>query len=181
MTGFETARLTVREWTDRPADLDRLFDMYSRWEVTRWLGHLRALGAPAQAAELLRSWRVRNAAGPPPLGIWAVRLRSTGVVVGTVLLKHLVPSDGSPARAGGPAPVEVGWHLHPDSWGRGYATEAARGAVRRAFAAGLPEVYAVVHPANTTSLAVARRLGMVPLGRTDEWYNQHLASFVSRP
>ncbi|WP_434743234.1 GNAT family N-acetyltransferase [Micromonospora sp. SH-82] len=27
--------------------------------------------------------------------------------------------------------IEVGWHLHPDSWGRGYATEAARVLVDR--------------------------------------------------
>ena len=41
--------------------------------------------------------------------------------------------------------VEVGWHLHPDSWGRGYATEAARAVIAQGFEAGLPEVYAVVH------------------------------------
>jgi RimJ/RimL family protein N-acetyltransferase len=73
--------------------------------------------------------------------------------------------------------VEVGWHLHPDSWGHGYATEAARGAVDRAFRYGLPEVYAVVRPDNAPSLAVCRRLGMTPLGRTTRWYGIDLEAF----
>ena len=55
--------------------------------------------------------------------------------------------------------VEVGWHLHPDSWGHGYATEAARAVIERGFAAGVPEVYAVVRPGNEASLAVCRAAG----------------------
>ena len=73
--------------------------------------------------------------------------------------------------------VEVGWHLHPDSWGRGYATEAARAVVDRAFDDGLLEVYAVVRPGNEPSLAVCRRLGMQPLGRTTRWYHRELEAF----
>jgi RimJ/RimL family protein N-acetyltransferase len=64
----------------------------------------------------------------------------------------------------------VGWHFHPDSWGRGYATESARAAVDRAFAAGLPEIYAVIHPGNDRSVAVTRRLGMTPIGVQSQWY-----------
>ena len=44
--------------------------------------------------------------------------------VGTVLL---VPFRDVP---GDDAEVEVGWHFHPDAWGKGYATESARGRAR---------------------------------------------------
>jgi RimJ/RimL family protein N-acetyltransferase len=36
----------------------------------------------------------------------------------------------------------------------------------------------VVRPDNEPSLAVCRRLGMRPLGRTDHWYGLELESFV---
>jgi RimJ/RimL family protein N-acetyltransferase len=73
--------------------------------------------------------------------------------------------------------VEVGWHLHPDSWGYGYATEAARAVIERGFDAGLPEVYAVVRPGNEASLAVCSRLGMQPLGLFRRWYDVDLEAF----
>jgi RimJ/RimL family protein N-acetyltransferase len=73
--------------------------------------------------------------------------------------------------------VEVGWHLHPDSWGHGYATEAASAVIERGFAAGVPEVYAVVRPGNEASMAVCRRLGMAPLGRLSRWYDVELEAF----
>jgi RimJ/RimL family protein N-acetyltransferase len=35
----------------------------------------------------------------------------------------------------------------------------------------------VVRPGNEASLAVCRRLGMQPLGRTTRWYHRELESF----
>jgi hypothetical protein len=35
---YETDRLVVRDWTADPGDLARVFDIYSRPEVVRWLG-----------------------------------------------------------------------------------------------------------------------------------------------
>jgi RimJ/RimL family protein N-acetyltransferase len=174
MTGYETQRLVVRDWAEEPADIDRVLDIYSRWEVARWLGaEPRAMADRDEAAGMIRRCRARNADDGDPYGMWAIQVRDTGVVAGTVLFKRLPNSDGSPPRD-----VEVGWHLHPDSWGHGYATEAARGAVERGFAAGLSEVYAVVYPGNERSIAVTRRLGMEPLGRTDRWYGVELESYV---
>ncbi len=173
MTVFRTGRLVVREWTEEPGDLARLYDIYSRWEVARWLGATpRVLDDPARAVDVVRRWRERSAGC---FGVWAVQVRDSGLVAGTVLLVPLPGRDDVPT-----GDVEVGWHLHPDSWGNGYATEAARGAVERGFAAGLTEVYAVVRPGNDASVAVTRRLGMTPLGRTDRWYGTELEAFVLR-
>jgi hypothetical protein len=51
MTAFATPRLDVTQWTHEPSDVDRLVDMYSRWEVARWLGATpRALTSRDEAA-----------------------------------------------------------------------------------------------------------------------------------
>jgi RimJ/RimL family protein N-acetyltransferase len=158
-----TDRLRLRAWTAEPDDLDRLTDLYGRAEVTRWLG-----GPPrVSAAELVQRWaRVHSL--DPLYGCWAIDPLDGSGPAGTVLFKPLPNGVGE---------VEVGWHLHPDSWGRGYATEAARAVVDRGFDGGLPEVYAVVRPGNQASLAVCRRLGMTPLGRLRRWYDVELEAF----
>ena len=58
--------------------------------------------------------------------------------------------------------MEIGWTLHPDHWGHGYATEAGRAAVDWCFANhDVDELVSVILPENTASQAVARRLGFV--------------------
>ncbi|MGC4938960.1 GNAT family N-acetyltransferase [Kribbella sp. DT2] len=167
---FETERLVVRDWAD--ADGDRVFDIYRRWEVSRWLGATpRAMPDRDAATRVIERWNARNA--DPVHGVWAVEEKATGVVAGTVLLVPL-PAGPEPGRG----EVEVGWHFHPDAWGRGLATEAASGAIGHGFKAGLPEIYAVVRPDNQASLAVCRRLGMRRLGLTKRWYDAELESFV---
>lgn len=166
MTRLNTRRLVIRDWTEDPADLARIFDIYSRWEVARWLGaQPRAMDDPGRAVSAVRRWRAANLEYGGTYGTWAVQLRDSGLAAGTVLLKPMPGVDDQPT-----SDIEVGWHLHPDSWGRGYATEAARGVMERAFANGLQEVYAVVRPGNEASVAVIRRLGMTPLGRRTDWY-----------
>jgi RimJ/RimL family protein N-acetyltransferase len=169
---FETERLVVRDWA--AADDDRVYDIYRRWEVSRWLGATpRAMTDLDAATQAIERWNARNA--DPVHGVWAVEEKATGTVAGTVLLVPLpTPSDSVPARG----EVEVGWHFHPDAWGRGLATESARGAIGHGFKAGLPEIYAVVRPDNQASLAVCRRLGMRRLGLTKRWYDAELESFV---
>lgn len=166
---FATERLTVRPWTD--ADLDRMFDLYRRWEVARWLGSApKSMGTRDEAGTALERWNAANAAESIG-GRWAVEVTSTGVVAGTLILMPLPDGHGE---------YEVGWHLHPDSWGRGYATESAHGALRHGFACGLDEVFAVVRTDNVASLAVCRRLDMTAMGQTRRYYDQELELFVSR-
>ncbi len=160
-----TPRLRLRAWTTRRDDLARLTDIYARPEVTRWLGGTPSVGP----VELVGRWAQITRADRR-FGCWAIEVCDTDppLVAGTLLLKPL---------PGGVGEVEVGWHLHPDCWGRGYATEAARAVVQQAFGAGLPEVYAVVRPGNEASVAVCRRLGMQPLGRMRRWYDVDLEAF----
>ena len=157
-----TARLRLRPWTTSAADLARMADIYGREEITRWVG-----GAPSvPPVELVARWAAVHALDDR-YGCWAIELPDRRVA-GTVLFKPLPNGVGE---------VEVGWHLHPDSWGHGYATESARAVIDRGFAAGVPEVYAVVRPGNEASMAVCRRLGMAPLGRLRRWYGVDLEAF----
>jgi RimJ/RimL family protein N-acetyltransferase len=66
---------------------------------------------------------------------------------------------------------EIAWHLHPEHWGRGYATEASAAVLKRAFAAGVPEVIAIIREQNEPSKLLARRLGMEYVGETDRYYS----------
>ncbi|MFG2917564.1 GNAT family N-acetyltransferase [Kitasatospora sp. NPDC048298] len=164
-TVLTTERLVVRQWT--MADQDRAFDIYSRSEVARWIGRTpRAMTEPEEARAFIERCRKRSV--DPRYGAWAIERRDTGVVAGTVLLVPLPDGDGE---------IEVGWHLHPDSWGQGIATEAARAVLARGFADGLTEIRAVLAPDNARSAAVCRRLGMTSTGLTDRWYGRELAEF----
>ncbi len=67
---------------------------------------------------------------------------------------------------------EVGFILHPDVWGRGYALEALRPVIDRAFSVHrLPSVNADVDPRNGASLRVLTRLGFKEVGRASRtWF-----------
>ncbi|GHJ34843.1 N-acetyltransferase [Streptomyces sp. TS71-3] len=56
--------------------------------------------------------------------------------------------------------IELGWRLGRAHWGKGYATAAARAALERLRATGVPSVVAMVDVRNERSIAVTRRLGM---------------------
>ena len=168
---LRTRRLLLRHWGE--SDLPAFFGLYSREDVTRWLGPhpRRALATPEEAHERLCRWRARERGLDPPLGLWAMvpltpltPLYQQPGPVGTILLMAL-------ADAGGPTGlIEVGWHLHPQHQGRGLATEAAEAILAAAAKAGIGQVLALTDPDNIASQAVAGRLGMRDEGITQRWF-----------
>lgn len=162
---LETERLWIRLYRD--SDADRLFDTLRRWEVAQWLGDRpRAMRDRAQAVSRIAVWRSITQADPRH-GIWASQLKASGEVAGCVLL---VPAPDPDQLYGGA--IEVGWHLHPDSWGHGYAREAGAAVLDKGFADGLDEILAFVRPANEPSVRVCSAIGMrrERISR-DEWYS----------
>ena len=175
-TVFETARLVVRPYTTSETDIDFLFDLYRRWEVQRYLGSVpKVMESRTHAATMAA--RLSEADATALCGAWAISLRDSGELLGTVLLKELPAAAGLAPRHD----VEVGWHLHPRAWGHGYATEAAEGALTRGFDAGLPEIIALTYKENLPSKAVCRRLGMIHVGETDRYYGTELELFRRSP
>lgn len=67
---------------------------------------------------------------------------------------------------GGVKAAKLGYAIHADQQGRGYATDAARTLIAYGFdRLGLHRVTAAVGPDNTASLAVLKHLGFAPEGR----------------
>jgi RimJ/RimL family protein N-acetyltransferase len=160
---FSTERLHLRPW--RPDDVDTILAIYSQWEVARYLGRTpKAMAGRADAEAALARW---TALGEGGLGVWAIVPAGQAEPVGSLLLKELPLSE-----EGGPSgDIEIGWHLRPQAWGRGYATEAATRVLDHAWTLGLEEVFAVTYPENTPSQAVCLRIGMTPLGLTERYYD----------
>ena len=92
------------------------------------------------------------------IGKFVVVRLEDGATVGRVGIQLLSPESWQPVDDGDGQP-ELGWTLHPEHRGRGYATEAAR-AVRDWYAAA--RLVSLIPPDNLPSQAVARRLGAVP-------------------
>ena len=88
-------------------------------------------------------------------GFWAVELQETGHFIGFVGLHIPVPEmPFSPC-------VEIGWRLAYKYWGKGLATEAAKGALQIGFGSlGLPEMVSFTSVWNIRSRAIMEKLHM---------------------
>ena len=144
-----TSRLRLR--TFRPDDLPLYAAMNADPEVVRFLGgpvsrdESDAIAAHAQGLHAAEG-----------IGLLAVERAEDGVFLGMCGLHHV--TDWYPD-------IEVAWRLARSHWGHGYATEAAAAWLRHGFATlGLPRVISIADrdPPNVRSIAVMRRLGMVP-------------------
>lgn len=176
MNTLLTPRLTLRGW--REDDAEFVFDLYSRWEVQRFIGRVpRVMTDPAEARERIRAWRALQ---DPVHAIWAVEITATGGLAGTLLLKS-IPASGDTLPLEESGDTEIGWHFHPRAWGHGYATEAAEAALRHAFQTGLSRVVAVTASENLASQRVCTRIGMRHEGRTAAYYNTTCELFVAEP
>ena len=179
MPTLTTDRLTLRPWRDDDADV--VLDLYSRLEVQRYIGPVpRLMQTRTEALARIGAWRDLS---HPLHEIWAVELTGTRRPIGTLLLKSIPasrPADDPDAAPRPSGDTEIGWHFHPDHWGRGYAVEAASTVLDHAFAAGLDRVVAVTNPANLASQRVCTRIGMTHLGRSDAYYDLDCELFEVR-
>lgn len=88
---------------------------------------------------------------------WSFIDRETQQLVGAGDIQHIDEDEANP--------LEVGWRLPPEHWGKGFATEAGHAMLRFAFdRLRVPEVYAVADPENYASVRVMQRLGMRYVG-----------------
>lgn len=144
-----TERLVLRAFT--MDDLDDLHAIQSRPEVVTYLYQEVRTRDDVLAKLRERLAMVRLAEDGDTLML-AVERRETGRVVGDVML-HLA----SMAHRQG----EIGYVMHPDAQGRGYAREAAAAVLDLAFGpVGLHRVFGRTDARNAASINLLRRLGM---------------------
>jgi ribosomal-protein-alanine N-acetyltransferase len=158
---LQSSRLTLRPWEEQ----DRApFAALSADTVV--MEHL----TPLPTLDVSNAWidRQRAQFAQQGFGYWAVELRETRQLIGAVGLSrpsyeaHFTPAVG------------VGWRLARPFWGCGYASEAAREALRFGFEElGLDEIVATTIPANLRSRQVMRRLGMT-YSSADDFDHPHL-------
>jgi RimJ/RimL family protein N-acetyltransferase len=150
---IRTERLLLR--LETPGDTDDVFSYQSREDVCRYL-----LFEPRSRDEVAERM-VRNGA--------ATTLEKDADYL--QLAVELPATADAPARVIGDlyftiaslenSKGEIGWTLHPDFTGRGYAAEAARAVLRLAFEElELHRVIAELDPRNNASIALCKRLGL---------------------
>jgi len=145
---LETPRLWLRQW--READRVPFAALNADPEVMSCFPSTLTRAASDAMLD-----RCRDAIAARGWGLWALERKAGGDFIGFVGLS--VPGADLPFS---PC-VEIGWRLARAAWDQGYATEAAREALRVGFTQlGLDEIVSFTAIGNARSRAVMVRLGM---------------------
>ena len=148
-------------------------------EIAKWLGSPEPWRDEDQARTEINVWTARLES-PDVVGTWAIVPTGddplAGRPVGSVSLSRIRMGEET----------EIGWYLHPEATGRGWAGDAASAVLLHALSAGVPRVWALMWRDNEPSARVARAIGMRELGvLVDPWYGSeqdaYSRMFVARP
>jgi RimJ/RimL family protein N-acetyltransferase len=86
-------------------------------------------------------------------GLWAMVLKSSGELIGDCGCVVQIVEDRNE--------IEIAYHVRPDLWGNGYATEAARACMDYAFnVIQVCRVISMIRPENVNSRRVAEKNGL---------------------
>jgi RimJ/RimL family protein N-acetyltransferase len=168
---IRTDRLLLRRWRD--SDREPFATMNADRAVTQ---HLQGPMSRERSDDFID--RIEAHWDAHGWGLWAVEVPGVASFIGYV---GLWPADYVADEM-----VEVGWRLAREHWGHGYATEAAREALRFGFVeVGLDEIVSFTVPQNERSWRVMERIGLVrdPAGdfdhpRVDAAAHPHLVGHV---
>lgn len=145
---IEAERLIIRRFTE--TDAQAFLSWRADEEVARYT--LWAFPYPKSEAEAF--CREQSGYTEFPIGRWVqvfIEERETGAPVGDIGLGLDVDGDGV---------LEIGYSIHRDHWGKGYATEAVRAVIPVvAEAIGATRVKAEIDARNPASGKVLTKLG----------------------
>lgn len=146
-----TERLVLR--TEAEGDFEQWLVHMNTPEVLAFLGGVQSEETVAKSFA-----RVREAheAGKP--AFYMLALKHTGTLIGRAGIAT-IDSTAAPKEMRGR--IQIGWSVRPDYWGKGYAVEAGRAGLARAFGHfDAPAVYGQTSERNTPSWRVMEKLGM---------------------
>ncbi len=145
---IETERMILREWKDE--DLDGFARINSDHLIMEYFPRRLDEKDTEKLVQRFRAHFKKYG-----YGFYAIELKATGQFIGFVGLGHVeLEVPFAPA-------VEIAWRLDYESWGKGYATEAALAVLHYAFTElGLDEVVAYAVFDNRRSIHVMEKLGM---------------------
>lgn len=156
---IETARLRLRPFTR--GDVDAVFSYRQRDDVARFLfDEPMSREACAEAVQQRTTQTGWHAEGDKLL--LAVERQQDHAMIGEVslILRQEIARQG-----------ELGYIMHPDFHGFGYATEAAMSLLRVGFEqAGLHRIYARCDARNAASYRLMERIGM----RREAHFREHI-------
>ena len=145
---LETPRLLLRPW--RESDREPFHRMTADARVMEFFA-----GLLSRAESDATINRIQTHFAQHGFGLFAAELRATGEFIGFAGLSRV------PFEAHFTPCVEVGWRFDSFAWGHGYATEAAREALRFGFGpAELAEIVSFASRLNLPSIRVMERIGM---------------------
>jgi [ribosomal protein S5]-alanine N-acetyltransferase len=149
---LKTERLLLR-----PFGKNDLADMAALMANQNFMRFSLGVFSREQTAAFLEKVRRRDREGIPSQ--FAVVLRGSGQLIGYCGFFAQAVDDA--------AEIEIGYRLHPDHWGEGLATEAARAVRDYGFGElRLPRLISLIHPDNLASKRVAEKNGMTPEKKT---------------
>jgi|SRR5215471_13938569 len=160
MPTLETQRLILRDFV--PSDWEALNAFLSDPSVTRYM-HFSSWDE-----QMRRAWLaslVKLAANPHRDAYdWAITLRSTGLLIGWLILGR-----SRHARDPGMRECGCGYALNQSYWGQGYMPEALEAAFTYAFTVlGTKLIHAECEIENTASARVMQKCGMQYEGTMDD-------------
>ncbi|GGA12262.1 acetyltransferase [Blastomonas marina] len=151
---LETERLVLRDWRDE--DWDVFFEHTNTPAVMQWLGGV----FDDESREAQRA-RVENCRARNGFCFWLVERKSDGGHLAGEMLGFCGLKRADAPGSSVTGEIEIGWRFREESWGRGYAKEAAIAALDAAFDRFDAErVVSLTVEGNAPSWGLMKRLGM---------------------
>jgi ribosomal protein S18 acetylase RimI-like enzyme len=154
---IETPRLWLR-WPQL-ADAPAIADFARHKQVAQMTASIPHPYPAHQAFDFVRTTRMSNQSGPT-LELLIVLKGQIQKVIGTVLLRFAVAANEQDNAQTMTLQPMIGYALHPDHWGFGYASEACRAIIEAVFTlTSITGITATVRIENAASIHILEKLG----------------------
>ncbi|MDT7832111.1 GNAT family N-acetyltransferase [Flavobacteriaceae bacterium S356] len=145
---FTSDRLGFRTW--EASDVIKMFEISSDPKVMQ---HFPSTQSKEYTANFIK--KMQDQFNKNGFCYFAVEILETGHFIGFIgCCEQTYEIDFNPS-------VDIGWRLHKNFWGKGYATEGAKACLEYMFnVLKLKKIVSVATKENTPSIGVMKKIGM---------------------